>query len=241
MPAGIRPQPHPVEEAPEKPTIPLSQAKHKAQRGGTGARSNKKHKNLQADPFAYQVGASEYGGPGDPHTKGDTGSSQEHLTGKLAFAELQMGHALGDLPMHTKLQITYKGVTVVAEKLDIGLGGAPVKGHATRVDLWWELARTLKFKGKDLITIERLDGKAIPGLHDEVTSPHAFEEAHPNFEIGEFDTGINLNKPLSSIPGGSFLGELSLAKITKLLIALGLGAFALIWLSKQIGVSAPNP
>lgn len=121
---------------------------------------------------AYVVGASEYGGPGDSSTHGDTGSCGGHLTGKPAFAELYMGNALGNLPCGTKVRITFResGETlpksIVAEKLDIGAGGAPVSGHSRRVDLWWETAKAIGFKGTGLVRIERIDGKPIAGPSD---------------------------------------------------------------------------
>jgi hypothetical protein len=124
----------------------------------------------------YIVGASEYGGPSDPSTKGDMGSCGKHLTGKHAIAELYMGSALGHLPCGTKLIIQAvggSGATVEAEKLDIGAGGAPVQGHARRVDLWWETARAMGFKGTGLIRIRRADGKPIIGPNDKETATGA--------------------------------------------------------------------
>jgi hypothetical protein len=120
---------------------------------------------------AYIVGASQYGGPGDPSTRGDVGYHSNHLAGKMAFAELEMGHALGNLPYGTKLAIeTFDGKKggkqIVAEKLDIGLGGAPVQGHARRVDLWWETAKALGFNGTGLVRIRRIDGRPISGPND---------------------------------------------------------------------------
>jgi hypothetical protein len=190
---------------------------------------------------AYVVGASEYGGPGDP-SSGHTGSSGVDLTGKDAFAELDMGHALGDLPYHTKLIITYRqsGETipksVTCEKLDIGAGGGPISGHARRVDLWYEVAKQLGFKGTGLIMIERADGKPIAGPND--TNVAKYGLGNTTTGAGILGTGVG---PQTEVEGheaseeaakavegvGGFLGELSLEKITKLVVAVGLGAFAL--------------
>jgi len=120
----------------------------------------------------YVVGASQYGGPGDPSTKGDTGSCGKHLTGKHAIAELAMGTALGHLPCGTKVLIQKdggSGATVEAEVLDIGLGGAPIQGHARRVDLWWQTAQAIGFSGTGLVRIKRVDGKPIIGPNDKET------------------------------------------------------------------------
>jgi hypothetical protein len=91
--------------------------------------------------------ASEYGGPGDPSTKGDLGSSGVHLTGRMAFAELNGGTALGKLPDGAKVAIKYRDRYVIAERLDIGAGGAPCSGHIRTIDLWYETARALGFPG----------------------------------------------------------------------------------------------
>lgn len=86
------------------------------------------------------VGASTY--HPDAFT-GTVGSSGESLLGKMAFAELNMGHALGDLPYHTKLKISRAGRSVIGEKLDIGAGGGPVEGHPRDIDLWYQTANAL--------------------------------------------------------------------------------------------------
>lgn len=88
------------------------------------------------------VGASYYGGPTD-HVSGTVGAAGVPLAGTSSFAELAMGHALGGLPMHTKLRFTRNGHSVVAEKLDIGLGGDAVSGHNRAVDFWFETGAKL--------------------------------------------------------------------------------------------------
>jgi CHAP domain len=107
------------------------------------------------------VGASEYGGPGDPGTPSDEGAFGL-LDGRMAYAELglsgtedsnwqdanKIGHALGlggALAPHTKLQITANGHSVIAEKLDDGAGGGPVgsPSHERVIDLWYQTAAAL--------------------------------------------------------------------------------------------------
>jgi N-acetylmuramoyl-L-alanine amidase len=121
------------------------------------------------------VGASEYGGPRDPTTHGDSGSFG-HLNGHMAFAELGLSgrgdgnpndaHMIGDalgtnraLPAHAKLRITANGHSVIAEKLDTGGGGGPVGSppHPRAIDLWYQTAEALNFNGTGLVTIELLD------------------------------------------------------------------------------------
>ncbi len=100
------------------------------------------------------VGATEYGGPGDP-SSGTVGASGVSLLQQPAsFAELggtsfSTATALGGLPYGTPLQITAGRRTVVAYKEDIGLGGGPVGGHPRVIDLWWQLARSLGIPYED--------------------------------------------------------------------------------------------
>jgi len=94
------------------------------------------------------VGATEYGGPGDP-SSGTVGADGVSLLAQPdSFAELggtsfATATALGGLPYGTPLEITAGLRTVVAYKEDIGLGGGPVDGHPRVIDLWWQLARRL--------------------------------------------------------------------------------------------------
>jgi hypothetical protein len=94
------------------------------------------------------VGATEYGGAGDP-SSGTVGSSGANLLADPdSYAELggytfQTATAMGGLPYMTPLRITWGGHSAVAYKRDIGLGGGPVAGLARVIDLWWELAGQL--------------------------------------------------------------------------------------------------
>jgi hypothetical protein len=95
------------------------------------------------------VGATEYGGPGDP-SSGDVGSSGVSLrTEPDSYAELggytfATADAMGALPYGTPLRITWDRHSVIAYKRDIGLGGGPVDGYPRVIDLWWELAGALR-------------------------------------------------------------------------------------------------
>ncbi len=94
------------------------------------------------------VGASEYGGPGDPST-GSVGADGESLLEHPdSYAELgglswQTATDMGGLPYMTPLRITVAGRSAIAYKRDFGLGGGPVAGLPRVIDLWWELARGL--------------------------------------------------------------------------------------------------
>ncbi|MEK7594242.1 MAG: phage tail tip lysozyme [Patescibacteria group bacterium] len=87
------------------------------------------------------------GGKGNGNDDNGAGNTPTGIVGHAGFAELSVNvgsgdySALGGLPAHTKLQITYKGKSVIAEKLDVGAGG---DAHPL-IDLWWETAKLLDF------------------------------------------------------------------------------------------------
>src|SRR5579875_1358643 len=101
-----------------------------------------------------RIGATEYGGPGDP-SSGSVGSSGVDLdTHPDSYAELggttfQTATAMGGLPYETPLRITWGGHSVIAYKRDIGLGGGPIDGRARAIDLWWQLAGALRIPYED--------------------------------------------------------------------------------------------
>lgn len=130
---------------------------------GSGQTSCGSSAGLVVEAGTEVVGASEYGGTGDPGTPGDSGAYGS-LSGHYAFAELSTNwaapsgwdfSALGGLAPHSLLQISYRGRSVIAEKLDVGRGGPPVGRPPTAraVDLWWETADALGFSGTGLVTL----------------------------------------------------------------------------------------
>jgi cell wall-associated NlpC family hydrolase len=100
------------------------------------------------------VGATEYGGPGDP-SSGVVGSSGANLLEfPNSYAELggysfQTATAMGGLPYLTPLRITWGAHSAIAYKRDIGFGGEPIDGLPRVIDLWWELARGLGIPYED--------------------------------------------------------------------------------------------
>jgi cell wall-associated NlpC family hydrolase len=94
------------------------------------------------------VGATEYGGPGDP-SSGILGSSGANLLqtpdsyAELGGTTFQTATAMGGLPYLTPLRITWGSHSAIAYKRDIGLGGASIDGLPRVLDLWWELAGRL--------------------------------------------------------------------------------------------------
>jgi hypothetical protein len=114
----------------------------------------------------YEVGATEYGGPGDP-TSGDYGSipnpGESYLPAHPAsFAELSVlqsnpantggftfadANALSNLPYLTGLRVAHDGREGLLLKRDVGYGQGPGQfipnGEPYRLDVWWRAARPL--------------------------------------------------------------------------------------------------
>lgn len=106
--------------------------------GGGSGPSSVTAGNIPAE--GKDVGATEY--------TGSTGYRGDDLTTTYAYAELVPGghgtatedtaKAMGGLKYKQKLAITLNGKTVVAQKLDIGLGGGPINGHDRAIDLHFD-------------------------------------------------------------------------------------------------------
>jgi hypothetical protein len=100
------------------------------------------------------VGASEYGGPGDP-SSGTIGASGANLIEHPdSYAELggytfQTATAMGGLPYLAPLRVTWGRHSAIAYKRDFGLGGGPVNGLARVIDLWWRFAGDLGIPYED--------------------------------------------------------------------------------------------
>jgi hypothetical protein len=100
------------------------------------------------------VGATEYGGPGDP-SSGTVGASGVSLDAHPdTYAELggitfQTATAMGGLPYLTPLRVSWDGRSAVAYKRDFGLGGGPVDGLPRVIDLWWQFAGALRIPYED--------------------------------------------------------------------------------------------
>jgi hypothetical protein len=95
-----------------------------------------------------EVGATEYGGPGDP-LSGVIGASGANLLqfpdsyAELGGTTFQTATAMGGLPYMTPLRVTWSNHSAIAYKRDFGLGGGPVDGLPRVIDLWWEFAGRL--------------------------------------------------------------------------------------------------
>jgi len=114
----------------------------------------------------YEVGASEYGGPGDP-SSGDYGSipdpGQSYLPDHPdTFAELSVldsnpaiggtftfhdANALDNVAYLTQLRVLHEGREAILAKRDVGYGQGPGQfienGQPYRLDVWWQAAQPL--------------------------------------------------------------------------------------------------
>lgn len=115
----------------------------------------------------YEVGATEYGGPGDP-TSGDYGSipnpGESYLPAHPnTFAELSVmnsnpansgtftfsdANALHNLAYLTQLRVEHAGRQELLAKRDTGYGQGPgefiANGQPYRLDVWWQAAQPLQ-------------------------------------------------------------------------------------------------
>ncbi len=94
------------------------------------------------------VGATEYGGPGDPSSGTLGARGDDLLTHPDTYAELggltwQTATAMGGLAYMTPLRISWGAHSAIAYKRDFGLGGGPIAGLPRVIDLWWQLAGRL--------------------------------------------------------------------------------------------------
>lgn len=122
---------------------------------------------LQMQPGRwYEVGATRYGGPGDP-SSGDYGAIPDPTQSYLpahpdSFAELSVlnvnpassgtftfadANALDRLAYLTGLRVRHDGQELVVLKRDVGYGQGPGQmvgnGEPYRLDLWWQAAEKL--------------------------------------------------------------------------------------------------
>jgi hypothetical protein len=181
------------------------------------------------------VGASEYGGPGDPGTPTDHSSSGVALDGHMAFAELglpsasdpnpydarNLGMALGygkALPFFAKVQITADGRSVIAEKLDVGGGGPPVGDppHQRDIDLWWQTAQALGVdptgsgQWSGLVTVQLVNLPTTAFASEAGTDPPATSSCSPATVSASGSTIVQIaQSQLNVYDGGDFCSPYS--------------------------------
>jgi hypothetical protein len=153
------------------------------------------------------VGATEYGGPGDP-SSGTIGASGANLLEHPdSYAELggytfQTATDLGGLPYMTPLRITWGSHSAIAYKRDFGFGGGPIDGLPRVIDLWWELARALSIPYENgqwsgPVRIERLPGSGAGSLLDQ-SAEGALTAAGPDTASGSGCSSSATGVPLTA-------------------------------------------
>lgn len=97
----------------------------------------------------------------DDNGEGACGGKYTSLANQATWAEDDNGTILGQLPCGSKLEISYHGHTIVAEKGDTSNGGCTApstrcsdNGQLRMIDLWWQTAKALCFTDQpDVMTI----------------------------------------------------------------------------------------
>jgi hypothetical protein len=116
--------------------------------GPTGPGSTGSQITLAPAGGGQLVGATEYGGPGDP-TSGTVGARGDNLLEHPdTYAELggltwDTATAMGGLAYMTPLRVSWGSHSAIAYKRDFGLGGGPIDGLPRVIDLWWQFAGAL--------------------------------------------------------------------------------------------------
>ncbi len=91
------------------------------------------------------VGATEYGGPGDPSSgiygaRGDNLLQHPDTYAELGGLTWDTATAMGGLAYMTPLRVTWGAHSAIGYKRDFGLGGGPIAGLPRVIDLWWQFA-----------------------------------------------------------------------------------------------------
>jgi hypothetical protein len=151
----------------------------------------------------YVLGATSYGGPGDP-TSGVYGAIPDPRQAYLpahpdSFAELSVlsanparsraftfndANALANLPYLTQLRVRHGTRATILAKRDIGYGQGPgqliANGQPYRLDVWWQAARRLGIS-KDAVEVSLAPaGGAAGTLGDLASSSEASLGAAPS-------------------------------------------------------------
>jgi len=194
--------------------------------GGGAIAGNQYAAPLELQPGrCYEVGATQYGGPGDP-SSGDYGSipnpGESYLPAHPdSFAELSVldsnpanggsftfedADALNRLPYLSSLRVSHGGHSVVLYKRDIGYGQGPGQvienGQPYRLDLWWQAAQALGVsKSPVRVQLAPATGTAgaLGALPEASVAPEAKSSAGAECPLG--DAGASLPLPLT--PGAA--------------------------------------
>lgn len=190
-------------------------------------------------PAPRLVGASTFGGPGDPGT-GSTGYRGTNLNGTYSYAELSKSagaldfSALGGLPegQAALVRNPLTGRQAIAYKNDVGAGGGPVSYKGRQLhrsfDAWYELAHDLGASGLfalEFTPLTRAQAAALKaqGVPDR---PGAGTSKTPSGATAPSSSSAPATLPQSSTAADIFGADSGHTLIYALLFvaALGLGA-----------------
>lgn len=171
----------------------------------------------------YELGATEYGGPGDP-SSGDYGAIPDAAQAYLpshpdSFAELSVldenparhgaftfadANALDHLPYMSALRVLHDGREALLYKRDIGYGQGPgqviANGQPYRIDVWWAAAHALAIS-KGAVQIELAPPTGAAATLGQLPSSG---EAEPGRSEEGCATPAGANDaPLALVPGGA--------------------------------------
>lgn len=187
---------------------------------------------LQLQPGRwYEVGATEYGGPGDP-SSGDYGAIPDPAQAYLpahpdTFAELSVlsanpagrgeftfadANALANLPYMSALRVAHGGREALLYKRDIGYGQGPGQatedGQPYRIDVWWAAAQALAI-GKSAVRIELVPAsgagallEALPQSSEAMPGTDGGEECVDEVDIGSGPLPLVPGAPTKILPSG---------------------------------------
>jgi cell wall-associated NlpC family hydrolase len=177
---------------------------------------------LGAPGTGVQVGATEYGGPGDP-SSGTVGASGANLVAHPdSYAELggytfQTATAMGGLPYMTPLRVTWADHSAIAYKRDFGLGGGPVAGRPRVIDLWWQFAGALGIPYQDglwsgPVRIERPPQAGAGNLLGQPPAQASAQSAAPSGASADgadcgAPIGVGGGVPIAAGPRAQLLGD----------------------------------
>jgi hypothetical protein len=205
----------------------------------------------------YLIGATEYGGPGDP-SSGAYGSIPDARQAYLpahpdTFAELSVLHtnpanggtftfsdanALDNLPYLTALRVARGGREEVLYKRDIGYGQGPgqsiANGQPYRLDVWWQAAKPLGVT-KSAVQVQLAPATGSAGTLEALSQGEATRGDAPGssgcpIEVGPAPLPLTVGSRTRILPSGlAAAGEEAPAAV-KQMVAAGNRLFATSYL-----------
>ena len=198
----------------------------------------------------YEVGATEYGGPDDPHSTNygsipDPGESYLP-THPDSFAELsvlntnpansrnytfQDANALNHLPYLTTLRIAHDGHESLLRKRDIGYGQGPgqfiTNGQPYRLDVWWQAARPLGItKNPVKVKLTPATGaasalEALPEFHEAAGGNEAGASCSMTKGAGNVPLPLTPGTQTKILPSGLAAASAQAPRAVKNMVAAG--------------------